>query len=141
MSFVLVQGHRIEVEEIAGTRAKAPSLIFLHEGLGSVALWRDFPAKLAAKTGAATVVYSRYGYGKSDAIAAPHAPDYMHKEALEALPELRQKLGLENPILIGHSDGASIALLHAGSGRWPVRALILEAPHVFDERLWNGLVG
>jgi pimeloyl-ACP methyl ester carboxylesterase len=133
MSFVLVQGHRIEVAEIAGTRADAPSLIFLHEGLGSVALWRDFPAKLAAKTGAATVVYSRYGYGKSDPIAAPHAPDYMHKEALEALPELRQKLGLENPILIGHSDGASIALIHAGSGRWPVRALILEAPHVFVE--------
>jgi pimeloyl-ACP methyl ester carboxylesterase len=100
---------------------------------GSVALWRDFPAKLAAKTGAATVVYSRYGYGKSDPIAAPHAPNYMHKEALEALPELRQKLGLDNPILIGHSDGASIALIHAGSGRWPVRALILEAPHVFVE--------
>jgi pimeloyl-ACP methyl ester carboxylesterase len=133
MRFVLVQGHRIEVEEIAGARSDAPSLIFLHEGLGSVALWRDFPAKLAAKTGAATVVYSRYGYGKSDPIAAPHAPDYMHKEALEALPELRQKLGLENPILIGHSDGASIALIHAGSGRWPVRALILEAPHVFVE--------
>ena len=133
MSFVLVQGHRIEVEEIAGTRGDAPSLIFLHEGLGSVALWRDFPAKLAAKTGAATVIYSRYGHGKSDPIAAPHAPDYMHKEALEALPELRQKLGLENPILIGHSDGASIALIHAGSGRWPVRALILEAPHVFVE--------
>jgi len=79
------------------------------------------------------VVYSRYGYGKSDPIAAPHAPNYMHKEALEALPELRQKLGLDNPILIGHSDGASIALIHAGSGRWPVRALILEAPHVFVE--------
>lgn len=133
MSFVLVQGHRIEVEEIAGMRGDASSLIFLHEGLGSVALWRDFPAKLAATTGAATVIYSRYGYGKSDPIAAPHAPDYMHREALEALPELRQKLGLENPILIGHSDGASIALIHAGSGRWPVRALILEAPHVFVE--------
>lgn len=133
MSFVTLQGHRIEVEQIAGASADAPCLIFLHEGLGSVALWRDFPAKLAASTGASAVVYSRYGYGESDPIAAPHAPDYMHREALEALPELRQKLGIENPILIGHSDGASIALIHAGSGRWPVRALILEAAHVFVE--------
>jgi len=135
MSFVAVQGHRIEVEEIAGARPDAPFLIFLHEGLGSVALWRNFPKKLAAATGAAAVVYSRYGYGRSNPITAPHRPDYMHKEALEALPELRQKLGIENPILIGHSDGASIALIHAGSGRWPVRALILEAPHVFVEDL------
>jgi len=133
MSFVTVQGHRIEVEEVAATRPGAPTLIFLHEGLGSVALWRDFPAKLAAATGAAAAVYSRYGYGKSAPLAKPHATDYMHKEALEALPELREKLGLANPILIGHSDGASIALIHAGSGRWPVRALVLEAPHVFVE--------
>ncbi|HVM80484.1 MAG TPA: alpha/beta hydrolase [Stellaceae bacterium] len=133
MSFVTLRGHRIEVEGIGATRPGAPSLIFLHEGLGSVALWRDFPAKLAAATGAAAVVYSRYGYGKSDPIAKPYAPDYMHKEALEALPELREKLGIENPILIGHSDGASIALIHAGAARWPVRALILEAPHVFVE--------
>jgi len=133
MSFVTVQGHRIEVEEVAATRPGAPTLIFLHEGLGSVALWRDFPARLAAATGAAAVVYSRYGYGKSAPIANPHATDYMHKEALEALPELREKLGIRNPILIGHSDGASIALIHAGSGRWPVRALVLEAPHVFVE--------
>ncbi|HMK68713.1 MAG TPA: alpha/beta hydrolase [Stellaceae bacterium] len=133
MSFLTLQGHRIEVEEIPATLSDAPSLIFLHEGLGSVALWRDFPAKLAAATGAAAVVYSRYGYGKSASIARPHATDYMHKEALEALPELREKLDIENPILIGHSDGASIALIHAGAGRWPVRALILEAPHVFVE--------
>jgi len=133
MSLVTLQGHRIEVEEIPAAHPNAPSLIFLHEGLGSVALWRDFPAKLAAATGAAAVVYSRYGYGKSASIARPHATDYMHKEALEALPELREKLDIENPILIGHSDGASIALIHAGAGRWPVRALILEAPHVFVE--------
>ncbi|HTS91763.1 MAG TPA: alpha/beta hydrolase [Stellaceae bacterium] len=133
MSFVTLQGHRIEVEQIPATRATAPTLVFLHEGLGSVALWRDFPVKLAAATGAAAVVYSRYGYGNSDPIAKPHETDYMHKEALAALPELRERLGIENPILIGHSDGASIALIHAGSGRWPVRALLLEAPHVFVE--------
>jgi len=132
---ISIQGHRLHYEEIAATRAGAPDLVFLHEGLGSVALWRDFPAKLAARTGCRAVIYSRYGYGKSDPISAPRAVDYMHAEALQALPDLREKLGLDNPILIGHSDGASIALIHAGAGRWPVRALVLEAPHVFVEEV------
>jgi pimeloyl-ACP methyl ester carboxylesterase len=110
-------------------------LVLLHEGLGSVALWRDFPQKLAAATGLPLLVYSRYGYGKSDPIAAPHGPRYMHDEALIVLPELRRSLGLEDVILVGHSDGASIALIHAGSGVAPVRALIVEAPHVFVEEV------
>lgn len=135
MEFVTVLGHRIEYQRIEGRSANAPMLVFLHEGLGSVAMWRDFPAKLAAMTGASALVYSRYGYGQSDPIAAPRGVDYMHEEALEALPELREKLVVENPILIGHSDGASIALIHAGAGRWKVRALILEAPHVFVEAI------
>jgi pimeloyl-ACP methyl ester carboxylesterase len=133
MAFVTVQGHRLEVEQIAGSRAGAATLVFLHEGLGSVALWRDFPAKLAARTGASALVYSRRGYGKSDRLDRPRRVDYMHDEALVILPELLRELGISEPILIGHSDGASIALIHAGSGRWPVRALILEAPHVFVE--------
>jgi pimeloyl-ACP methyl ester carboxylesterase len=133
MPELILRDHRIHYERIAGTCADAPPLVFLHEGLGSVALWRDFPAKLAARTGCPAAIYSRYGYGKSDPIAAPHGVDYMHIEALEALPDLRAQLALDNPILIGHSDGASIALIHAGAGRWPVRALILEAPHVFVE--------
>ena len=135
MPEIIVRGHRLHYERIAGTRADAPTLVFLHEGLGSVALWRDFPAKLAARTGCPAVIYSRYGYGKSEPIAATRGVDYMHVEALEALPELRAALGLDTPILIGHSDGASIALIHAGSGCWPVRALILEAPHVFVEEV------
>jgi len=133
MPDLVLRGHRLHYEEIAATRAGASSLVFLHEGLGSVALWRDFPATLAARTGSRAVVYSRHGYGKSDPIAAPHGVDYMHREALEELPALRAALDLENPVLIGHSDGASIALIHAGAGRWPVRGLILEAPHVFVE--------
>ena len=133
MAFVTVQGQRLEVERIAGTRAGAPTLVFLHEGLGSVALWRDFPAKLAARTGAEALVYSRRGYGTSDRLEAPRRVDYMHHEALVVLPELLRELGISDPILVGHSDGASIALIHAGSGRWPVRALVLEAPHVFVE--------
>jgi pimeloyl-ACP methyl ester carboxylesterase len=133
MPFVTVTGHRIEVETIEGQRAGAAPIVLLHEGLGSVAMWRDFPAKLAAATGSTVVVYSRYGYGKSSPIAAPHTVDYMHREALEALPALRDALGLAAPIVMGHSDGASIALIHAGAGRWPVKAVIVEAPHVFVE--------
>ena len=132
MPFLTAGGHRLEYERIEGS-IDVPALVFLHEGLGSVALWRDFPAKLAAATGHPAIVYSRYGYGASDRLKAPRGVDYMHREALETLPGLRQALGLEDVILIGHSDGASIALIHAGSGRWPVRALILEAPHVFVE--------
>jgi pimeloyl-ACP methyl ester carboxylesterase len=134
MPFVTASGHRLEYERIDG-KPEAPTLVFLHEGLGSVAMWRDFPAKLAARTGCPAVVYSRYGYGRSDPIAAPHEPRYMHDEALITLPELRRALGLDDVILVGHSDGASIALIHAGAGRWPVRALVLEAPHVFVEEV------
>ena len=133
MAFVTVQGHGLEAERIAGARGDAPTLVFLHEGLGSVALWRDFPARLAARTGAAALVYSRRGYGRSDRLDGPRRVDYMHEEALSVLPALLGALGISDPILIGHSDGASIALIHTGSGRWPVRALVLEAPHVFVE--------
>lgn len=135
MPFIAVRGHRLEYQQIARARPGAPHLVFLHEGLGSLALWKDFPAELAAATGAPALVYSRYGYGQSDPIAAPRQVDYMHAEALEALPELLGALGIPNPVLIGHSDGASIALIHAGTGRWLVRALVLEAPHVFVEDL------
>ncbi len=117
MAFATVQGQRLEIERIAGTHADAPTLVFLHEGLGSVALWREFPAKLAARTGAAALVYSRRGYGKSDRLDAPRKVEYMHDEALVVLPALLSELGISNPVLIGHSDGASIALIHAGSGR------------------------
>ena len=132
MAFLNLAGQRIDYEEIAGTRAGAP-LLLLHEGLGSVSLWREFPAALAAATGRRVLTYSRAGYGRSIPRRHPFAADYMHREALEALPALRAALGLDRPVLLGHSDGASIALLHAGAGSWPVAALILEAPHVFVE--------
>ena len=133
MPFVTLSGHRIEYQDIPAARPGAPDLIVLHEGLGSLALWRDFPANLAAATGCRTVTYSRWGYGKSDPFPGPRDPLYMHREAREDLPALRGALGLGNPILVGHSDGASIALIHAGTGKWPVRAMVLEAPHVFVE--------
>jgi pimeloyl-ACP methyl ester carboxylesterase len=110
-----------------------PVLVFLHEGLGSVALWKDFPELVAEATGCSALVYSRYGYGKSDRLTQPRAVDYMHQEALEALPEVLDALSIRDPVLIGHSDGASISIIHAASGRQPVRGLVLMAPHVFVE--------
>lgn len=130
--FVDVAGHRLECVRIAGP-PRRPALVFLHEGLGSVALWKDFPERVAGATGQAVLVYSRAGYGRSSPAALPRRPDYMHVEALTVLPALLDRLGIEAPILIGHSDGASIALLHAGSGLRPVRALVALAPHVFVE--------
>lgn len=136
--FQTAGGHRLEYSRIdpgprPGAAADAPVLVFLHEGLGSVALWKDFPERVSHATGCPTIVYSRYGYGKSDRLAEARGVDYMHREALEVLPQLLDALSIRNPILIGHSDGASIALIHAGAGSRPVRGLVLLAPHVFVE--------
>jgi pimeloyl-ACP methyl ester carboxylesterase len=133
MAFVTIQGRRLEYELIGATDPQAPSLVFLHEGLGSLALWKDFPAKVAAATGSRTLVYSRYGYGWSDALMEPRRVDYMHDEAMLALPELLDALNTPDPVLVGHSDGSSIALLHAGGTKRKVRGLVLMAPHVFVE--------
>jgi pimeloyl-ACP methyl ester carboxylesterase len=96
-------------------------------------LWKRFPAEVVAATGCPALVYSRYGYGKSDKLAGPRKVDYMHREALHVLPEILDQLGIDAPILIGHSDGASIALIHAAAGGRPARGLVAMAPHVFVE--------
>ena len=111
----------------------APAIVFLHEGLGSIALWRDFPARLGARTGCATIVYSRYGNGFSEVLREPRTVDYMHHEALVVLPELLAAHNVERPILFGHSDGASIALIYAAAFPDRAAALVLEAPHVIVE--------
>ncbi|HZO04394.1 MAG TPA: alpha/beta hydrolase [Burkholderiales bacterium] len=120
-----------------GREQGGPVLVFLHEGLGSIGQWRDFPAKLAGATGCRALVYDRYGHGQSDVLAEPRrSVRFMHDEALVALPELTKALQLENPILVGHSDGASIALIHAGAGAGhAVRGVVAMAPHVFIEPL------
>src|SRR3954466_15053660 len=110
-----------------------PTLVFLHEGLGSAGLWRDFPDKLAEAPGLGAFVYSRAGYGASDPAPMPRPVRYMHDEA-ELLPEILAAAGIGDPLLVGHSDGASIALIHAGSGG-KARGLVLEAPHVFTEEM------
>lgn len=129
---VEIRGRRIEVRTIAGDRARAP-LVFLHEGLGSVAMWRGFPARVAEVTGHPGLVYSRHGYGSSDVLEAPFGVDYMHREALETLPALLAHFGVERPVLVGHSDGASIALIYAGAHPDAVCGLAALAPHVFVE--------
>lgn len=131
--FVKVGGHSLEYQIFPAHQINRPTLVLLHEGLGSVAMWRDFPARLAAATGCRTLVYSRYGYGESDVLDAPFATDFMHREAREALPELLAALDIRKPVLVGHSDGASIALLHAGDGRFEVAGLVVMAPHCFVE--------
>src|ERR1700690_3010549 len=129
-----VQGHSIEVQRIGGGNPGATELVFLHEGLGSISLWKDFPARVAANTGCSVTVYSRYGSGNSDVLTEPRPVTYMHAEALQVLPDLLALLHIENPILIGHSDGGSITLIYAGTHD-PVRGLVLLAPHVFVEDL------
>jgi pimeloyl-ACP methyl ester carboxylesterase len=94
---------------------EAPTLVFLHEGLGCVAMWRDFPARLAAQTGRGALVYSRAGYGNSDPFELPRAVRFMHDEALVTLPQVLDALQIREAILVGHSDGGSIALIHAGA--------------------------
>jgi len=127
-------GHSLRYERIEGEAGK-PVLVFLHEGLGSIRQWREFPAKVCAATGCAGLVYDRYGYGQSDVLAEPRRTvRFMHDEGLVSLPEILSTLQIGNPILIGHSDGASIALIHAGSGR-AVRGVVAMAPHVFIEPL------
>ena len=126
--------HSLSYEWIEGEAGK-PALVFLHEGLGSIRQWRDFPAKLCAATGCAGLVYDRYGYGSSDVLAEPRRTvRFMHDEGLIALPEILSALEVKHPVLIGHSDGASIALIHAGSGA-AVRGVVAMAPHVFIEPL------
>ena len=110
-----------------------PPLVFLHEGLGSIDLWRTFPDDVRNDVGSpATVVYSRHGHGSSSVVDEPRRVDYMHHEADAVLPELLSRLEIARPVLVGHSDGASIALLYAGAGH-PVAGLVLVAPHVFVE--------
>lgn len=128
---VEVGGGRVECRLIDGDPA-LPALVFLHEGLGSVALWRDFPDRVAAASGRRALVYSRFGHGASDLPAAPRGVDFMHREALEVLPALLSHFRLEAPVLVGHSDGGSIALIHAGRVGGD-GALVLLAPHVFVE--------
>ncbi len=111
-----------------------PTLVMLHEGLGCVALWRDIPQALAEATGLGVLVYSRQGYGRSDRKPAPWPLDYMTREAVDMLPQVLKAAGITKSVLLGHSDGASIAAIYAGSVQdHGIRGVILMAPHFFTE--------
>ena len=138
MNELVAGGHRLEAVQLGPAPGAAPTLVFLHEGLGSVSAWRDFPARVVSATGLGALVYSRWGYGKSEPVTLPRPLTYMHDEALVTLPQVLVAAGIEQAVLVGHSDGASIALIFAGSGlpeASRVRGLVLEAPHVFVEEL------
>jgi pimeloyl-ACP methyl ester carboxylesterase len=125
---------RLEYRMIGPAPDKAPTIVMLHEGLGSVGLWGDFPEKLQAATGAGVFVYSRAGYGASSPATLPRKPDYMHVEALDVLPKLLDAIGFRRGLLLGHSDGASIAAIYAGGIQdHRVRGLVLIAPHFVVE--------
>jgi pimeloyl-ACP methyl ester carboxylesterase len=132
--FLSIGPAALEYRMIGPAPDQAPTIIMLHEGLGSAALWGDFPDQLQAKTGAGVFVYSRSGYGASSPVTLPRPLDYMHVEALDVLPKLLDTIGFRRGLLVGHSDGASIAAIYAGGVQdHRVRAVVLMAPHVIVE--------
>jgi len=132
--FLELGDQRLEYKFIGPPSSEQPTLVLLHEGLGCVDLWGDFPEKLAARTGCGVFVYSRAGYGRSSTINLPRPLTYMHIEAQQALPRILDAIGFRHGVLIGHSDGASIAAIHAGSvNDRRVRGIVLIAPHFFTE--------
>jgi len=125
---------RLEYRMIGPRPDAGPTIVMLHEGLGSSGLWGAFPDQIAAATGAGVFVYSRAGYGKSRAGPLPRSVKFMHEEALTVLPRVLDAIGFERGFLFGHSDGASIATIYAGSAQdHRVRGLVLVAPHFFIE--------
>jgi pimeloyl-ACP methyl ester carboxylesterase len=134
--FLRVGAADLEYRFIGPAPADAPTIVMLHEGLGSAALWGDFPERLQAATGAGVFVYSRAGYGASTKVALPRPLDYMSSEALDVLPVLLEHIGFRRGLLLGHSDGASIAAIYAGgTGDHRVRGVVMIAPHFVVEEM------
>jgi pimeloyl-ACP methyl ester carboxylesterase len=133
--FASVPGGRLEYREFEPSRAtRSGKIVMLHEGLGSVGMWKRFPFELAAATGMPVVAYSRFGYGRSDSPPGRYGPlEMQEKEATEVLPAFLEALHIEKPVLFGHSDGASISLIYAGAFPENVEGVVALAPHVFVE--------
>jgi len=130
---LMIDGKTLEACWIAPEREHRPTIVLLHEALGSLSLWKDFPERLAQRTGCGVLAYSRHGHGNSEPLKEKRTIGYIHHEGEAVLPELLEKFGIHKPILLGHSDGGSIALIYAGKYHDKVSGLILEAPHVFVE--------
>ena len=134
MSFISLEQGDIEFGIWGESDTDLPTLILLHEGLGSVSMWRDFPSELSGATGCPVFAYSRFGYGKSSTVPLPRPLDYMEQEGEQTLPRVIEAAGIDNFILFGHSDGASIAAVYAGYHEDPrCKGAILMAPHFFTE--------
>jgi pimeloyl-ACP methyl ester carboxylesterase len=132
--FLTIGASDLEYRMIGPSPADAPTIVMLHEGLGSANLWGDFPQALQAATGAGIFLYSRAGYGASTPVKLPRPIDYMHTEALEVLPKLLDQIGFRRGLLLGHSDGASIAAIYAGSHQdHRVEGVAMIAPHFIVE--------
>lgn len=132
--FIEVDGAALEYRRIPVTRPGLPTLVFLHEGLGCIDLWRDFPDRIAAETGCAALLYSRAGYGRSSAVPLPRPLTYHDHEALSVLPRVLDAFGLDRAVLVGHSDGGTIALIHAADDPGPrLLGAVSIAAHVFNE--------
>jgi len=134
---VVVDGSRLETLWLGPAADRAPTLVFLHEGLGCTELWREFPGRLAAALGWGALLYSRAGYGGSDPCPLPRRLDYLEDEGLRVLPVVLAKTGVRRAVFVGHSDGGSIALVYAGAraarSNVELLAVITEAAHVFNE--------
>lgn len=135
MKHLVVGELRLEYRDIPAARADQPTLLLLHEGLGCVAMWRDFPLRLAALIGCRVIAWSRAGYGGSQAYADQRTPAYMHREGEQALPALLEALAIERPILVGHSDGGSIALIFGAAFPELPLGIAVMAPHEFVDEV------
>lgn len=133
MKHIVIDGLRLEYRDYPALDETRPALMLLHEGLGCIAMWRHFPEKLAEASGCRVIVWSRAGYGGSDPYRESRTLRYMHREALEALPALIAALHIDRPLLVGHSDGASIALIFAGAFPEQTCGVVAMAPHEFVE--------
>lgn len=132
-------GRRLHAQRIEPAGARGPTLVFLHEGLGSIGQWKDFPTRLCQACALPGLVYERWGFGRSEPLTEPRRTDYLYYEALDSLPVVLERCGIvEPPILIGHSDGGTIALLFAAAFPERPRAIITEAAHVFVEEVTLG---
>ena len=138
-AYVVASGHRLRVRKLSHPdsdgESSQPTLVFLHEGLGSIEMWHDFPTILAETTACDCLIYDRWGHGRSDPLDVKRTLGYVHGEALDSLPEVLNHSNVDDAILIGHSDGGSIALIFAAEYPEILRGIITEAAHVFVEEI------
>ena len=131
--FLAAAGGRLEYARWGTGSPEGPPLVLLHEGLGCVSMWRDWPAELARATGREVLAYSRFGYARSSPAELPRPLDFMTREAREVLPRVLEEARMESPVLVGHSDGGTIALLCAAAGEVPLDGVVTLAAHAFNE--------